>query len=338
MADNRQAIARGLAFLEERQLPDGAFPVVCTTDPTMVHGCVEDPSLFPTALVAHALSFCQAAAAMRVRAEDFLLAQMSSHGLWKHWTREHPQHALLPPDLDDTCCASRVLARGGRSLPPNRPILLANRSRIGLFYTWIIPRLRWTGLAHARVTLPQLLRAPGLWAFFRATSASPGDIDAAVNANALFYLGPVPGREAIVRHLLDVLRDGREAQCDKWYENPFAIWYFFSRALADIAPEAGPLIRQRIEAATASNALEAALAISSLNYWRFEAPRPLLVFLLDSQLPSGAWPRGALYHGGRKRRRDGSFADPHPDTPRWGSEELTTALALEALCHIPETR
>ena len=338
MADSRESVARGLAFLERSQLPSGAFPVVCTTDPTMERGCVEDPSLFPTALIAHALSFCPDAARMQARAEDFLLAEMDRNGLWKHWTREHPQHALLPPDLDDTSCASAVLARAGRALPHNRPILLANRDRRGLFYTWIIPRLRWAGLAHARVTLPQWLRAPALWTFFRATSAAPGDVDAAVNANALFYLGAVPGHEAVVRHLLEVLGESRETQCDKWYENPFAIWYFFSRALAGIAPEADARIKERVGTAAPSTALEAALAISSLNYWRFEAGEDLVSFLLAGQLPSGAWPRAAFYHGGRKRRRDGSFDEPHPDTPRWGSEALTTALAIEALSNRPGPR
>lgn len=336
MAAERDAIARGLAFLERRQLPSGAFPVVCTTDPAMERGCVEDPSLFPTALIAHALSFSPEAAAMRARAEDFLLGEMDRNGLWKHWTGEHPQYALLPPDLDDTSCASAVLARAGRALPDNRPILLANRDRNGLFYTWIVPRIGWRGPAYARATLPQLLRIPALWMFFRQTSAASGDVDAAVNANALFYLGRVPNRAAVERHLIAVLRDGRESQCDKWYENPFAIWYFFSRALAGAAPEAGALIRARIAAAAPTSALEAALAIASLNYWRLEAPPAMRDRLLADQLASGGWPRAAFYHGGRKRRRDGSFEAPHPDTPRWGSEELTTALAIEALANRPE--
>lgn len=336
MRDNEAAIARGLAFLERRQLPSGAFPVVCTTDPAMEQSCVEDPSLFPTALIAHALSFSPAAKAMRARAEDFLLGEMDENGLWKHWTSEHPQHHLLPPDLDDTSCASAVLARAGRPMPPNRHLLLANRSRAGLFYTWIVPRLRWAGLPHFRATAPQLLRAPALWIFFRRTSAAPRDVDAAVNANALFYLGSVPNRAAVEGHLIEVLREGREAQCDKWYENPFAIWYFFSRALAGSAPEAGEIIGQRIGAVAPASALEAALALCSLNYWRRDGGEALLDRLLADQLPSGGWPRAALYHGGRKRRRDGSFEPPHPDTPRWGSEELSTALAIEALTNRTE--
>ena len=74
--------------------------------------------------------------------------------------------------------------------------------------------------------------------------------------------------------------------------------------------------------------LEAALVACSRRYWR----QPVRVQeLLDTQLASGGWPAAALYHGGRARRRDGSFEAPHPDTPHWGSEELTTAFCIEAL-------
>ena len=80
--------------------------------------------------------------------------------------------------------------------------------------------------------------------------------------------------------------------------------------------------------------LQAALALCSLLRWGHAAPPRLLGLLLDAQRPDGAWPRAALYHGGRRRRRDGSFEAPHPDTPHWGSEALTTAFALEALARL----
>ena len=43
-----------------------------------------------------------------------------------------------------------------------------------------------------------------------------------MNANALHYLG---GASEVVEHLLRVLHENRESHCDKWYENPFAVWY-----------------------------------------------------------------------------------------------------------------
>ncbi|HEV2865236.1 MAG TPA: hypothetical protein VGX37_01860 [Allosphingosinicella sp.] len=294
--------------------------------------------MFPNALIAHSLAFCPQADDLRTRINDFLLGEMDRHGLWRHWTREHPNHAQLPADLDDTGCASGALLRAGRPLPDIRDLLLANRNRQGLFYTWIVPRLRWTGLRHMRVALGPLRHPIVLFLFFRRTSAAPDDLDAVVNANALYCLGGFAGASAVTGHLVAVLRERREAQCDKWYENPFAIWYFFSRALSGLAPEARELVEARVGAAEPATALEDALAVCSLNYWRAPVPPQFVEFLIERQLQSGAWPRAALYHGGRARRRDGSFDPPHPDTPRWGGEALTTAFCLEALCGLDRGR
>jgi hypothetical protein len=299
-----QAIHRAVAFLERSQLPSGELRVLAGGKP--------DPSIFPTALAAYSLSFAPPAAKVRERALDFLIAEMDPRGLWKHWTHEHPHHHQLPPDLDDTSCASLALARAGREFPDNRSLLRRNRNRRGLFYTW-------------KLTLTQLRHPLVCFAFFTKTSAKPFDADAVVNANALHYLGDAP---EVVEHLLRVLRENREAHCDKWYENPFAVWYFFSRALHESAPEAGELIAKKLAAARPSNALEHALAICALRYCNRAAD---LSALLALQLESGGWPAAPLYHGGRARKRDGTFAPPHPDTPRWGSEELTTSFCIEAL-------
>ena len=298
------ALARGVAFLAQAQLPTGELRVFASGKP--------DPSVFPTAIAAHSLSFAPQAAKVRGRALDFLVAEMEPRALWKHWTREHPFHHQLPPDLDDTSCASSALARAQRSFPDNRALLLRNRRRDGLFYTWKLTREQ---LRHPLVCL----------AFFSRTSARPFDVDAVVNANVLHYLGDVP---EVAAYLLRVLREDRESQCDKWYENRFAVWYFFSRALFRNTPEAEELIATKIAAAKPSNALEHALAVCALRDWNHAAD---VTPLLALQLESGAWPAAPLYHGGRARRRDGTFAPPHPDTPHWGSEELTTAFCIEAL-------
>jgi hypothetical protein len=329
------AIARGIAYLRSAQLPSGEFPVYATTDPTMAERCELDPSIFPTALAARCLSRCAGAAPLVERAHDFLLREMDGDGLWRHWTRDHPHFASLPPDLDDTSCAAATLSQGGRQLPDTRDLLLANRDGEGRFFTWIVPRPRWTGARHARLVARQLRHLPTLVMFFRLTSAKPYDIDACVNANTLLWLGRFEGDEAVVRFLLSVLREGAEQQCDKWYENPFVVRYFLSRALVGRAPEAGALIAGRTAQASPANALEHALAASAMMDWSHDPSRHIEA-LLAAQGPDGSWPRAALYHGGRARLKGGGFADPHPDTPRWGSEAITTAFALEALSRFAE--
>jgi hypothetical protein len=325
-----EAIGRAIAYLERAQLPSGELPVYATTDPTLALRAELDPSIFPTALAAHCLSFCPEAAPIAARAHQFLLGEMSANGLWRHWTRDHPHFASLPPDLDDTSCASAALTRAGHTVPDNRALLLANRDRRGRFLTWIVPRPAWTGLRHLRVVLPQLRHLPTLAMFFRLTSAKPRDVDACVNASTIHYLGRFPGDEAVIEFLLDVLRQGRERQCDKWYENPFVVRYFLSRALAGKAPEAGPLIADRTAAEAPASSLEHALAACTLLDWGKDASSHIEA-LLAEQAPDGSWLRAALYHGGRTRLRSGGFAQPHPDTPRWGSEAITTAFAVEAL-------
>jgi hypothetical protein len=299
-----QAIARGVEFLRSAQLPTGELPVLASGKP--------DPSVFPTAVMAHSLSFAPAATGVRERALDFLAAEMQPGGVWKHWPRTHPQHAFLLPDLDDTACASAVLVRAGRLIPDNRARLLENRNRRGLFRTWLL----------------QYRHPLAMYAFFTRTSAKPFDVDAVVNANALFYLGDAP---EVVEHLLAVLRENRERHSDKWYDNPFVVWYFFARALHDISPAASELIAKKVAAATPSTALEHALAACALLSIGRTAEAG---DLLRMQMPSGAWPAAPVYPGGRARKRDGTFGEPHPDTPYWGSEAWTTAFAIEALARL----
>lgn len=323
------ALGRALGFLESVQLPSGEIPVEASNDPAMAGAGTADPSVFPTALAAHCLSFRAEAAPIRRKALAFLAAEMDPNGLWRHWTREHPHCAQLPPDLDDTSCASAAIADPAR-LAGNREIMLCNRRRDGLFLTWIVPRLRPGCPAHRRATWPQLRHAATLFLFFRRTSARPGDVDAVVNANALFHLGRFEGREAVVGFLLEMLRRGAEAECDKWYENPFAVRYFLSRALAG-EPEAAGLVARRAAAAPPANAFERALALcASLNVG-IRPSEAEVAALLALQGPDGSWPRAALYHGGRLRLAGGGFAPRHPDTPHWGSEALTTAFCVEAL-------
>jgi len=324
------ALLRAIDFLRHVQLPSGEFRVFTSLLPGMTDQWILDPSVFPTALMVHSLAFAAGTEAMRERALDFLEAQRDPGGLWRHWTRDHSHFKTLPADVDDTCCVSSVLAQAGRTGADQR-LVLANRDAKGRFLTWFIPRPWWRGVRHARVTWPHLLHPAILFLFFRQTSAAPRDIDAGVNANALQYLGAFDGHEAVVDYLLAILRDGGEADADKWYDNRFVLWYLFARALVPLTAEAAPLLLARLRTAEPQSALERALALSTRLACGEALPDEELEALLSEQAPDGSWRRAAVYWGGRERRRDGTLAPAHPDTPRWGSEELTTAFAIEAL-------
>jgi len=254
------------------------------------------------------LSIAPSAARIRSRALDFLEREMSPDGLWRHPSREYPEHQDTPLDLDDTSIASCALAAAGRPVPNNRPILLAHRGRSGLFRTWIVRPWR-----HPIRT----------WRFFFFRRiAEMADVDAVVNANVVIYLGVRAETRPAIEHMLAVLRANREMASTIWYGSPFIVWYFFSQALHELAPVAGEMIVPRVEAARPINALELALASSTLLLWKRV---PDVTPLIDAQLPSGAWPRAGFYHVGRRRN------DAQPKPPWWGSEALTTVFAIEAL-------
>lgn len=302
----REAIAKGVAFLESAQLSSGEIPIEIAATSEMNGQRSRQPCVFPSAVAARVLSTTPPAGRVRSRALDFLQREMTSDGLWRHPSTELREHRDTPLDVDDTSIASAALLAAGRAIPDNRPLLLDCRESSGLFRTWIV---RWW---------PHPLRT----CRFFVKVAEVRDVDAVVNANAVAYLGVRDETRPAIEHMLSVLRRNGEMSSTIWYGSPFTVWYFFSHALREIAPEAGELIVPRVEAATAGNALELALAASTLLLWN---RNPDVGPLMDSQLPSGAWPRAGFYHMGRRRNE----AQPKP--PWWGSEALTTVFAIEAL-------
>ncbi|MDQ3918108.1 MAG: hypothetical protein M3348_06485 [Acidobacteriota bacterium] len=302
----RRAIENGVAYLESAQLPSGEIPIDISPTPEMSADCVREPVVFPAALAARVLSITPSAARVHSRALDFLLREMEPGGVWRHPSSEKPGHYYTPLDVDDTSIASAALAAAGRQFPDNRTLLLAQRDRGGLFLTWIV---RWW--RHPLMT----------YRFFKYV-AKPRDVDAVVNANAVIYLGVCEETRSAIEHMLAVLRDNREMMSTIWYGSRFTVWYFFSQALREIAPEAGEMIVPRIEATAPANSLERAVAASTLLLWNRV---PDVGPLIEEQLPSGAWPSVGFYHMGHRR------LDSPPKPPWWGSEALTTVFAVEAL-------
>ena len=300
-----RAIEAGVAYLESVQLPSGEIPIEISPTPTN-HDCVRAPTFFGTALAARTLSITPSAARVRSRALDFLVHEMHPDGLWRYPSTDKPTYYDTPFDVDDTSIASVALLAAGREVPDNRRFLFANRDRRGLFKTWIV---RWW--PHPFLTAR----------FFYWTTAEVRDVDAVVIANAVIYLGDCEKTRPSIEYMLEVLRANREMMSTKWYDSRFTVWYFFSHALREIAPEAGDIIVPRVEAATPANALELAVATSTLLMWdRVPNVQPLI----DAQLPSGAWPRVGFYHHGINK-------NSQPTPPWCGSAALTTVLAIEAL-------
>lgn len=309
------AIAAGVAFLSGAQLPNGELPVKTwrPAAPEWVH----DPSIFATALITTSLGGLHGTESLRNRACAFIEAQRERHGVWRHWTRGHAQFHYVPPDLDDTSVACVALRQNGRPVPDNRALFVANRDDRGLFFSWISLRARWVpNAAYWWISLVHMLHPVYSIMFYFITPSERHDVDAVVNANVLHYLGRSKDTEAVVGYLLGILRETRETSCDKWYDSPFVVWYFFSRALRLADEDAASIVLARLRSLEPQSALERALAICVQLDWNEPPDDDAIRALLDAQLPSGAWPLAPFYKGGRVR---------------WGSEELTTGFCIEAL-------
>lgn len=328
--DTARVRAAGLRFLAQAQSPSGEVPVMMTQQVDGREVAVVDTAVFPTALAVHALRDVAGAHGIRSQGCAFLTREMKNGGVWSHWPADHPTTLVLPPDLDDTVCASLALGVDGRVPIGNRPLILNCRDGRGLFRTWILADLRWRGRAHWRATWRQWLHRPTRFMFFRRTAAAPADVDAVVNANVLAWLGDFEGRETVADWLLAILIAGEEEWCDKWYDDAVVVRYFFARALAD-HPRAKDIIVERTLATAPRSALHRALMISTLAMVRTAAPAGWLAALHEAQASDGSWASAPFYSGGRPRRGDGR-CDPTPATQaRWGSAALTTAFCLEAL-------
>lgn len=327
-------IEGGLEFLRRSQLPSGEFKVFISPDLELGRDCFLDSSLFPSMLIAYALGFADPSAAGDIldKALRFLRAEMEGPGLWRYWTKRHQTHSIIPPDLDDTACVSFVLRRHGVPFPPNLKLILANRNREGLFYTWLTARWPLPLLpAYWRVVLSQWLHPFKLSSFWKL-EPDRHDVDCVVNANVLFYVGEAPETRPVIDYLMDILRRGEEGRCDRWYQNPFMFYYALSRnfhagvaALGGVRDESVARIVGALkpDGSVGGNHLNSALAACALLYWRSPPPEleRAVRFLLAEQREDGSWPRAALYYSGPKKL----YA--------WGSEELTTGFCLEALLH-----
>ena len=331
------AVQQGVSFLHARQLPSGQFPINATFYGQQQE--TPDQSVFATTHIVYSLGFVpgDTAKTMIQQALGYFKAEMTGRGLWRHWNRDaewcgRKIFDFIPADLDDTAGVSFLMERHGADFPDNRPLFLLNRNCKGLFYTWLMLRPKATLQTSYWWEMLRELRLDRSTAFFITTPAAYRDVDAVVNANVLLYLGPRPETQAITNWLIRLVHAGQEDGSDKYYRGLFSFCYALSRSYLAGASELGTvssLIVERLRAACDSsgqigaNALQTALAINTLLNLGVEASDLIdnaLRWLLRAQALNGSWPTAPYYYGG-----------PNQEAVTWGSPELTTGLALEAI-------
>jgi hypothetical protein len=341
-ADLDHAITRAIDFLERAQLASGEFRTLIATDPAMSNA-VFDSSPFVTTFVVHALGHVRSSRtrAMIDKALEFLRGEMEFGGLWRYFGRCQYKHCRLPPDLDDTACASDSLRRNGRRPPANRWLFRANRDAAGRFLTWVLPRPKAAGAtplrlacaiadwqaerARRRAPRPVVATDPRLLTT-DADPVAPDDVDPVVNANAILYLGESPDTRPAIDWLNAMLSGETEARASHYYPDALALNYMVARTYRHSAPSLGTssdhLLRNTLQRRQPDGAfgsvLATALAVSVL--LTFDPRNPSLAaaigFIRSRQQRDGSWPTECFYRA---------------PTEFWGSPELTTALCLEAL-------
>jgi hypothetical protein len=292
------ALDAGLAFLAAHQRPSGEFPTRACVDPLMTT-CSDVSSSFFTTYIVDGLGHVPDARvdAMTPRALDFLSADEWSGGFWTYFS--HWDWRRIDPDIEMVSCVSYTLRDWGRAHEDNVDAVLANRDAAGRFFTWI----------HA---------SPG----------APNDVDCVVNAQAVRYLGARPETATVCAWLDEVLATHGEATCSLYYLNPLTFYFVLSRVVALGIPclsapeEIGARVRAR-QREDGSFGPDVFTALAALTLHNLGEPGPELDLaishLLAMQRRDGSWANGVF------------FSQPVPPQTYTGSEEMTTALALQAL-------
>jgi hypothetical protein len=229
----------------------------------------------------------------RVRALQFLQSEAEPGGWWRNHNRLNPLHTdhQLPLDLDDTAVISQILTFYGVSFEDNRAAIQQHTDEQGLYLTWIKP------------------------AFHNET-------DPVVNANALFYLSMEGSK--INHNVVEWLVNTR--QQSQWYPDRLALHYSVARAYANGVGSlrtmrttiVNDILARQDKSGGFGSDLSTALALNSLHNFgcrgcQYDAG---LQSLLRRQAADGSWAIAAFYRGWK------NF---------YGSSELTTALAVDAL-------
>ena len=329
----QDSINKGLEFLYSNQLQSGEFISYRSTDPEMVENCEFDSSPFPTALICYCLGFSEEIISRKMieNSIQFLQSEMETNGIWRYWTKQHQYHKNIPPDLDDIACVSSVLKQHHITFPNNEKMLLANRSNQGLFYTWIVPRLRFPkNLSHWKVAMREGLKPFSLYYFWKLNESQPNDIDGVVNANVLNYLGERKETESVIKYLMDIVINDKEESCDKWHLSKYNFYYFLSKnyyaGIQSLSPVKEICIQKILadvndNGIIGKNILETALAVCSLLNFGCDSEiiQKGINSILHEQTKNGNWKIFPFYYGGPKKYLG------------WGSEEITAAFCLEAI-------
>ena len=295
------AVLRGLRFLHDSQRPYGEFRTYASPSVDL-SVAFSDSSVFVTTFVLYSIAGIDSpcATAMTNKAISFLTEEMRSPGLFQYYSSKNIRSIGF--DLDDTACASVVLQRSHPVVDDGHNIeyFMENRDEAGRFYTWI------------------------------GGAAVENDVDSIVNANVVLYLGDRDETRSACRYLIDTIEGGCESASYRYYLDDMTLYYAVSRAYAHGASSLSgareaiveKVLRRSKDDGSFGDELVSACAVCSLanfEYGGITRLKDAARYLEERQRADGSWRRVAMFC------QPGMY---------YGSEELTTALCLEALTQV----
>lgn len=301
-----ESIRKGICFLSNRQLPSGEFGTM-RWEKANIEAALYGKSVFVTSFVLHSLvemgNFTQVKE-IGQHAIKFLLDEMEQKSFWRFFGKNSYIHF----DVDTTCCILASLKEWGVEMNYHLQAysMLKYRDNQGRFYTWILD-----------------IDPP--------FEKEDNNIDWAVNANALFFYSlldhPMPEVE---QYLIQVVKTGIYQQRSFYYDSPFTFIYCLTRAYADGCnsrlDSAITGIKDYLLYAKDRNRLDplenACSTIGLINCSsKAKELTEEIEHLLRMQGKDGGWSKSMFFTGG-----------PYTEySIAYGSRELTTAIALEAL-------
>lgn len=298
------SIERAIGFLYQSQLPWGEFKTLACWNRFMLASFF-DSSPFVTSFVLYSLQGVKNEKVKKIteKAINFLLSEQEKGGIWRFWTKRNKKR--IPPDLDDTSAISFILKRHKVNFDDNRQLIINNRNKNDLFLTFIINETEKYNFA-------------GLINRFK------DHICAGVNANVLLYLGQ--DDPAVCSYINQAIREDLPRAL--YYPNKLALFYLVSRAFKNKVTALGEnkefvinsILSYQKKPGVFGSDLGTALALNTLfNFSYLGRELDLGInYLAKRQLANGSWRKSFLFLG------------PFPYR-YYGSEELTTALAIEAM-------
>lgn len=296
-------IRRAIDALVASQLDDGEWLTTISSRMDMGGITAPDTNYFTTPQVLWSLRVVQDELPEALARGARFVEAGARRGAWPFWTPK--VRRPVDPDVDTTACAAAALLAvdHGFDAAPAIDACLAMRDDDQRFLTWIRGRSR------------------------------ANDVDAVVNANALWLLREHPAAEPVADWLIALIESRAEGAALLYYDRPLTLLHVMSRALVAgcVALERGRgamlerLASLAIEDGAWGDALDNAYALviaNNLGEGRSALASRARDSLWRQQRPDGLWPGVSAWNGPEH---------PAPRALWWGAEAWTTAVAIEGL-------